>query len=84
MGVGEPWSRPGALGSKVKKSGMNGKNLGLNLLFKSGVDWEEFDSEMKMDREVSSPRVRSPGGREAYTKSRLRGTNLKGSSWAGQ
>lgn len=43
VGIGAPWSRPGALGSKVKKSGINGKNLGLNLLFKSGVDWEEFD-----------------------------------------
>lgn len=62
MGVREPWSRLGALGSKVKKSGINGKSLGLNFLFKSGVDWEDFDRNMKMAREVSSPRVRSPGG----------------------
>lgn len=83
VGVGEPWSRPGALGSKVKKSGINGKSLGLNRLFKSGVVWEEFDRKMKMDREVSSPRVRSSGRRGAYTKDRLGGTNLRGEQLGG-
>lgn len=66
-GVGKPWSRLRALGSKVKKSGINGKSPRLNRLFKSGLEWEEFDR--KMDAEVSSLKARSPGGRAlAWTK----------------
>ena len=39
-----------------------------------------------MGREVSSLRVRSPekGGGGAWTKDRLEGANLRGSSWVGQ
>lgn len=60
--VGEPWSRLGALGSKVKKSRISGKSPGLNLFFKSGLGWE-CDRKVRMDREVSSLKVRHPGGR---------------------
>ena len=63
VGVGEPWSRLGALVSKVKKYGISGKSPGLNLFFKSGLGWEEFHRKVSMGREVSSLKVRSPGGR---------------------
>lgn len=44
------------------KSGIHEQGPGLNFLFKSRLDWEEFDIKVKMGRAVSNLSVRSVGG----------------------